>query len=320
MRILTNDDLNDLLTFPAIIAAVEQAMLDHDRNPDLAPQRLHLHQGANTLLVMPAFSDSYYGTKLVSVIPGNVALDLPVTNGAMLLHDGITGLPVALFNAAKLTALRTGALGAIGLKYTTPGNMDSLGLIGTGVQGLHQALFAPAVRPIRKLYCLKRSEAGFRQFRETFQAHYPDIPVIPCPTPEALLGQTSVIIAATSASKPVLPDNPELLLHKHFISIGSFKPDMQELPDAVYQLAGQVVLDSPGARQETGDVLNPLAKGLVLPNAVFPIAQLIAGARQVNVLETTVYKSAGMALFDLYVAREMWMVAEKKEVGQQVDF
>lgn len=320
VRILNQSILTRLLPYSDIIAAVEAAMLAFEHDNSLAPQRMHLDMGENTLLVMPARSDTHYGTKLVSVIPGNAGRKLPVTNGAMLLHDAETGLPIALFDAAQLTALRTGALGAIGLKYTTPAALSSIGLIGTGVQGLHQALFAPVVRPIQTVYGLRRSESGFEKLQQEMARQHPGIRVEACAHAEELLEKTNIVIAATNSATPVLPNAPEQLRGKHFISIGSYKPSMQELPDAVYSLAGQIVTDSDFARHETGDIINPLAKGLVPPGAVFSIGKLISGARQLDVAQTTVFKSAGMALFDLFVARAMYAAAVEQNLGQLVEW
>ena len=76
-----------------------------------------------------------------------------------------------------------------------------------------------------------------------------------------LLARTDVVIAATTSAEPVLPDDPALLAGKHFISVGSYRPAMQELPDAVYRLAGHLVLDSDFARHEVGDAINRLKRG-----------------------------------------------------------
>ena len=84
-----------------------------------------------------------------------------------------------------------------------------------------------------------------------------------------LLARTDVVIAATTSAEPVLPDDPALLAGKHFISVGSYRPAMQELPDAVYRLAGHLVLDSDFARHEVGDAINPVEKGILAPTEVF---------------------------------------------------
>jgi ornithine cyclodeaminase len=127
-----------------------------------------------------------------------------------------------------------------------------------------------------------------------------------------------VVITATTSSERVLPDEPSLIKGRHFISIGSYKPTMQELPDCVYRLAGRLVIDSEFAREEVGDVINPVRKGILKEADVFSIGKLITGQRSVDLCRTTAYKSVGMALYDLYVAQAFYEAAVHKGIGHHV--
>jgi ornithine cyclodeaminase len=129
-----------------------------------------------------------------------------------------------------------------------------------------------------------------------------------------------LIIAATTADSPVLPDEADLLEGKHFISVGSYKPNQQELPTSVCRLAGHLVIDSRSAMHETGDVLRPLESGVLRPADVFHIAELVTGQRTVDANATTAFKSAGSALYDLYVAAAFYEHAVASGVGARVDF
>ncbi|UKJ09160.1 ornithine cyclodeaminase family protein [Solitalea lacus] len=318
MLVLNNTDIAQLLSFQEVIEAVETALIDNEKKKCFAPQRLHFDREENTFLVMPSFSESHFGTKLVSVVPDNSTKQLPVTNGVMILNDAKTGMPLAIFNAAKLTALRTGALGAIGIKYMTPPNVSSIGLIGCGVQGIHQALFACSVRQIEIIYCLERTPESVQKLAFEINHFFPNVTIVPCKTAEEILSLTDVIVAASRSAEPVLPDNPDMLQGKHFISIGSYKPDMQELPDSVFRLAGKLAIDSDGARKEVGDIINPIKKGLITEENVFTLGKVLTNEQQINVNQTTVYKSAGMALFDLFVAQEMYKAAVAKKAGQLI--
>lgn len=319
MRILNNQQINGLLQLNEIISAVEDAMLTHEDQSSAIPHRMNIAYGNNTLLCMPAFSPDFFSTKLVSVVPGNTALQLPVTNGILVLNDANTGLPLAIMNAAKLTALRTGAVGSLGIKYLTPENSDSIGLIGSGFQGIHQAIFACFVRPIKTVYCLYRSEAAFSNLAAFINQYYPEVKTQACQTAEELLQRTQIIIAATSSATPVLPEADLLLENKHYFSIGSFKPSMQELPDGVYRLAGQLVLDSEFARHEAGDAINPVKNGILDKEQVFSLGKVILGQRIIDINKTTAFKSTGMALFDLFVAEAMYKAAVDNDIGYEVE-
>ena len=146
MLVLSEADIARVLTPALTISAVESALLALHAGTAHVPERQHIHWDANTLLTMPSFSASAMGIKLVSVVPGNAARGLPVTNGLMVLNDRATGLPVALLNAAALTARRTGAVGAVAAKHLSTPDTPSLGIVGCGVQGAWQAISVCAVR------------------------------------------------------------------------------------------------------------------------------------------------------------------------------
>ena len=62
-------------------------------------------------------------------------------------------------------------------------------------------------------------------------------------------------------------------------------------------------------RKETGDIINPLKHNLVQEHAVFSMGKVSLGILHVDTTRTTAYKSAGMALFDLFVAKAMYRAA-----------
>ncbi len=314
MRYLSAQDLVDLIAPATLVAAIELALRDFAQGKVTVPARQHIESGDKTLLCMPAIGATAFGVKLVSVVPGNASRGLPVTNGLMMLSEGESGVPVAVLNAAALTALRTGAVGALGLKWIAPADVDRVGIIGAGVQGIWQAIFACAVRPIGTVHFVARSDESAQRFINAVSPRVPSVNLVRCADADELLRECPVVIAATTSTKPVLPEDRALLEGKHFISIGSFRPAMQELPNAVYALAQCAVVDSDAARHEVGDLINPLAAGMLREDSIYHLAQLITGARSVDVRRTTVFKSVGMALYDLYVASAF--VAEAQQAGR----
>lgn len=318
MRVLNENNLIGLLPALQIIDAVEAALRAHSLGSLVAPARLHMHWDDNTLLAMPAATKTVAAVKVVSVVPSNAARNLPVTTGAMILNDGATGAPLALLNAAALTAQRTGAVGALGVKYLTPPDTRSAGIVGCGVQGAWQAIFACAVRPIAELFVYSRSTSGLERFSALVNRHVPDLKITACRDARELLERTTIIVTATTSSQPVLPDEPALLERKHFISVGSFRPTMQELPNSVYRLAGQLAVDSEHAAHEVGDVINPLQAGLLQKTDIFSIGECVMGKRIIDVSHTTAYKSVGAAMYDLFVAEAFYRAAKARGVGCEV--
>ncbi|HTH57928.1 MAG TPA: ornithine cyclodeaminase family protein [Cyclobacteriaceae bacterium] len=320
MLVISNQQVGEILSLPAVIAAVEKAIVAHEEKLATVPPRMHIDNGKNTLLCMPSWGKDVFGTKLVAVAPDNATKNLPVTNGAMLLNDGATGMPLALINASKLTAMRTGAVGAIGLKHISPSDESTVGLIGCGVQGAHQVVFACAVRPIKTVYHFDPVTTKAAEMVALMKHHHPNVKLVACSTSEEVVERTNIVIAATTSAAPVFANDEPLVSGKHFVSVGSYKPAMQELPDAVYRLAGELCIDSEFACTETGDIINPLKKGFINEENVYTIGKLLMGKRKINTAKTTVFKSAGMALFDLYVAQLVYEEAMGKKRGTEVTF
>lgn len=318
MLVLSEDHLIGLLPPQQIVAAVEAALLSQIAGHVVAPKRLHFNWDSNTLFAMPAVVEGFLGIKVVSVVPRNACSGLPVTNGIMLLNDSETGIPFVAMNAAAVTAQRTGAVGALGIKHLTPKETRSVGVIGCGVQGVWQAIFACAVRPIKEVFVYSRSMGGFDRFTATMSRYAPGTRITPCRDAGELLALTELIVAATTSAEPVLPDEPMRLENKHFISVGSYRTTMQELPDSVYRLAGLVAIDSEHARREVGDIINPLRNGLLNDTDVFSIAECVTGKRTVDTARTTVFKSIGSAIYDLFVAQALYREARMRGLGCEI--
>ena len=116
------------------------------------PDRMHVSDGPNSLLLMPCFSGQYFATKLVSVFPEAVKHGQPAVNGVMVLSDNISGKPLAIMDGAALTAQRTGAVGGLAVKFLTPEKIKTAGVLGAGVQGFSQARYLLFNRKIETLY------------------------------------------------------------------------------------------------------------------------------------------------------------------------
>lgn len=319
MIAISDRDINALLSPADLIADVETVARLCEEGGAKPPQRLHLEWSGNTLLTMPAVGAGAVGTKLVSVVPDNAVRGLPTTSGLMVLNDVHTGLPLAILNATALTAWRTGAVAALGVKYMTPAELDTVGIVGIGMQGTWQAIFAGTVRPIGKVFYISRSPRNADRFRTLVGERLPGVELVPCANVREVVAHSRLIIAATPSTEPVLPDEPALLKGKHFISVGSFRSSMQELPDSVYRLAGELAIDSESARHEVGDVAGPLERGILKDQNIFFIGQLITGRRTVDVHRTTAYKTVGMALYDLVAAQAAYRAAKRRGMGHELE-
>jgi len=286
----------------AWVSAMEDALRDTANGLVEVPPRNHIDRGPNTLLLMPCFGEKYFSTKLVSVFPGNLQKQKPIIYGTVVLNDGKTGEALAVLDGSKLTAMRTAAVGSVGIKYLAPDSADTLGIIGLGIQGLHQALFACEIRPIKELRIFDRSVNSMNLFSTRFRTYFKNIKVVKCKTAEELCHSSSIIITATGSNQPVVPKNGEWWHGKTLIGIGSYKPDMREFPDEVLYDVKRVYVDTMHGLQETGDLLEPLQSGVIKKEQVMPLSDLVCGKAHLEE-GTQFFKSVGMAAFDLYGAK-----------------
>jgi ornithine cyclodeaminase len=302
MRQIDSNTIGKAAPISKWVAAMEEAMKDTANGVIEVPQRWHIDRGPNTLLLMPCFGEEYFSTKLVSMFPKNLSRKEPVIYGSVVLNDGQTGKPLAVLDGSKLTAMRTAAVGAVGIKYLAHENAIRLGVVGLGIQGFHQALFACQQRAIKELRIFDRSKDIVKRFASRFNAFYPSIRVLQCKTTKDLCQESDIIITATGSHQPVVPEKGDWWKGKTLIGIGSYKPEMKEYPDGIFKDVRQVFVDTLHAKAEAGDLVDPLRKGLIQEKDVISLADLILDKAEIQG-DTRYFKSVGMAAFDLYGAK-----------------
>ncbi|MEM9720391.1 MAG: ornithine cyclodeaminase family protein [Bacteroidota bacterium] len=317
--VLNAASLRKVLSYEELLEAVEDAMLLYDSEDFIMPDRLHLDQGENTLLYMPSLSGEYSATKLVSVYPANPQKGLPAILGTVILSSAQTGEALAIMDASTLTALRTGAIAGVASRYTTPTDCAKLGVIGAGIQGIEGAISICTARPITEVYVYNRSAPPALRFKERLGSLFPHIGIHLLSSSKEILRQSSIIFTATNSSEPVLPDEASLLEGKHFIAIGSYKPTMREWPDSLFPLLKTVYIDVHHGMKESGDLKLPIDKGWITPDQIETLGKRIS-AQQVDLATTTGFKSVGMALFDLAVARKAYQKAKEENLGVALPF
>ncbi|MFH2041624.1 MAG: ornithine cyclodeaminase family protein [Acidobacteriota bacterium] len=317
MIFLNRKEMEEAASAADIIGAVEQAFVHYERNTFQQPERLHAEANGGTLLLMPCFTEEVFGTKVISLFPDNPLKNLPVLNGLMILNEGSTGHPLALLDGAALTARRTAAVGALSIRHMTMNTIRSVGVVGAGFQGLHQALFACEVRSVSKVLVYDISGKRMIDFERQLAAHRPHLKITRCRSAAELVERSEVVITTTTSRSPVLPDDAELLKGRHYVGIGSYQPDVREFPPALFSVIEEVFVDTAHALRESGDIKQPLEEGLIQKNRVHTFGKLVTGDIPSDPLrkKTTFFKSVGMALFDLMAASIIHRRAVEKGLG-----
>ena len=315
MLFLSEQEMWQSVTLEDVMDAIEDAYAIHKSGNYKMPDRFIAQRDKNMMLYMPCFLDSVIGTKMLSEFPDNSSLGIPYLNGLMILNNAKTGLPKAIMNGSVLTAMRTGAVGGVALRYLAPEDAASVGLVGCGMQGLHQLLYACEVRPITDIYLYDAYAKDLSGFIERLSARLAsfgknDIQIHTCADTRELAEHSRVLISATQAVDPVYPDDEELLRGKCFVAIGSWRPERRELPDAVWKLVKNAYTELPYAC-------------VLTQKRVHFIEDLIEDTKQGHPHEqneTRCFKSVGMGLFDVRTAQLIYEKALEKGIGQKLNF
>ena len=155
------------LSYPALVDVLEAAF----RTGAIAPLRHHHAIALDgrpeaTLLLMPAWQASapgaatagrYLGVKSVTVFPDNASRGKPAVFGTYLLFSAETGETLAVMDAARLTAWRTGAASALASRYLSRPDSQRLLMVGAGVLAPQLIRAHASVRPIREVAIWNRS-------------------------------------------------------------------------------------------------------------------------------------------------------------------
>ncbi len=132
--------------------------------------------------------------------------------------------------------------------------------------------------------------------------------------------EADIIVTTTNSHAPIFSDTLKPGVHVN--AVGSFRPEMQELPSHVISSANKVVVESKEtALEETGDLQIPIQEGICKESDIHAeLGQIISGERtgRETDQEITVFKSVGLAVVDIVVAKYSYEKAIETGVGNSV--
>lgn len=241
----------------------------------------------------------YFGYKIYST--GSAGAHFTVG-----LYDGETGAPLARFAADRLGQRRTGAASALATQFLSPADANDVAVIGAGWQAESQLEAIAMVRPLRRIRVFSRRVEHRIRFADTM-SHRLGIQVAPSASAAAAVQGAAIIVTATTARTPVLAD-ADLAAGAHINAIGSNAAGRRELEAATVLRASRLVVDSrEQCRQEAGDLLAAFAARDSGWDRVEELATVVAaGPRPRDPGALTLFKSTGMAIWDVACAAAIW--------------
>lgn len=300
------------------IEAVAEALVDFARGVyHQFPRRaLQSDQTPAMMGLMPVFRTGehrLWGLKDVMVSSRNRALGLDSHQGAMLVHDGDTGVLQAVIDATELTAIRTAAASAVATRALARPGARRVAILGTGTQARSHFQALKSVLPDAQftVWGLVLKEA--QVLAETEQAQV-------CSTPQEAVANADVVCTVTASRLPVL-EHAWLRPGCHINAVGASSPDARELGADVISAAELFVDSREQALAECGEYRMALAEGRISEHHIRgEIGQVLAGTRAGRSSDSalTVFKSLGIAVEDLAAAACAMRNAQRLGIGQTV--
>ncbi|MCM3411841.1 ornithine cyclodeaminase family protein [Metabacillus litoralis] len=320
MLVLSEKDIKNSLTMEEAINVMEEAFLKYANNEFVMPARNFSEvKGEDTLLVMPCFVDDCIGLKVVTSYPSNSTSSSPITQGLVLINNRETGDPLAIINGTLLTAIKTGAVSGVAMRILMK-DAESIGLIGTGLQGMYQLVAAVSSTSVKTIYLFNRSSEKIKKFIQEFRkVSVREINIIPVLDIMELVRHSQIIITATTSVSPVLPDESGLYNNKLIVGVGSYKSNMRELPQKLFEDSDYYYIDSEQGKVECGDIIDPLEKGWVKNNQIVLLSDFFKGELPISQNKNPiVFKNVSMALFDASIGNYVYKKARKLGIGQEI--
>lgn len=293
------------------------------------PLRVHLtiprHQAAS--LIMPAYIqdgvNEAMAVKVVSVYPGNPAKGLPLIHGAVLVLEANTGRPIGLLEGSQLTAIRTGAASGAATDILARKSSRVAAIFGAGVQSRTQLEAVCTVREIKTAWIFDPEPQKTTEFIENMTGFGP-IPndLRPAKDPEQATANADVICCATTSPTPVFDDR-YLKPGVHINAVGSFTPEMQEIPAETIHRSILVVDSRQAVVSEAGDILKPIQAGIIGQDHIYAeLGELVLGIKsgRHSASQITCFKSVGLAVQDAGAAQIALRTARELSLGQSIDW
>ncbi|MDP1546896.1 MAG: hypothetical protein Q8L87_12825 [Anaerolineales bacterium] len=329
MLILNAQDVRKALPMRDVIEAMKQAYASLSNGQAEVPLRTRLpipsHDGL--AIFMPAYVHTAeadaLAVKIVNIFPGNPARGLPYIQAAVVAFDPSSGNLSAMLEGSALTAIRTGAGSGAAIDLLARKDSKVVAIFGAGAQGRTQLEAACAVRKIEKAWIFDSDPERAAAFAIEM-AGQGTIPATlePAPTAQAAVNDADIICTATTSTTPVFAD-ADLKPGVHISAIGSYTPEMVEVPAETIVRASVFVDSRSAVLAEAGDLIQPIQNGLITAVHIrAELGEIILGRKAGRESETeiTYFKSVGVAVQDAIAAQLALKNAKAMSLGQKIEW
>ena len=245
----------------------------------------------------------HYVIKIASGFPDNEKDGIKPGQGMMLLFSIKTGEPEAiLIDDANLTDIRTAIAGAIASHALSNQGVESLAIVGTGVQARYQARYISELMKVKKISIWGRDTIKAEKVR----ADLSDLDINIEMDLEKLVTESSLIVTTTSSTDPLILSE-WVKPGTHITAVGSDTPEKCELDPKLLSRADLIVADSLQQNLIRGEIYQAIKKSLISSESIIELGQIFAKENPGRLSEDniTIADLTGVAVQDLIIAQSV---------------
>ena len=325
MLLLSRSDVEALLRPAACLEAMESVMIALAAHRAVQAPRtvIPLHEDRDSALFMPAVLEDppMLGTKVVTIYPGNHRHGIASHHGGLLVFEAENGRPIALVEGSSLTAIRTAAVTALATRLLSRPDSRVLALLGTGVQARSHLTALAAIRDFDEVRIWSPRTESRQAFLETM-GPVADGRLLAVDTAEEAVRGADVVTTVSASRRPIV-DADWIAAGTHLNAVGASTATTRELDSVTVATASCFVDHRPAALEEAGELLLPMAEGIVDETHIRAALGEVAAGRHPGRAaedEITLFKSVGLAVQDLAAAARVIEEAERRQVGSRMEW
>jgi len=322
----SGSQINEVLTLPMVMDVVELYFKLYSQN-GIKCHRKEIFDipAIGDIRFMAADDGKFFNVKLLG------GVDRDPTEGVFLSGVNVlfTLKPiecVCISDAKVLTGIRTGAAGAVAIKYLARKNSKRVAIIGAGDQGYWQLRGITYVcREINHVLVFDINTTKMRNACTIWRKLLNNIEVEPCSNIKKMVQEADIIVTATPSRKPIIKDkwiNPGT----HINAIGADTAGKQEIESSLL-FRSKVVVDDVEQSLRLGELNVPFSAGLITRNKIYStLGNIVIGQKRgrINEKEITLFDSTGLSFQDLAAHRLLFEKAvylhtvKKRDVGHLI--
>jgi len=307
-------EVRSVLTMAMALEAVEESLRKQARGEVVIQprRRFELPKGFYHYMAAADYAGGFVAEKQYTYVAGKIRF-------LVLLYEMATGDLVAQIEADYMGQLRTGAASGVATKFMARRDARVAGIIGTGGQARTQLEAIAGVRKLETARAYGRDVSRRERFCSDM-AERLGIPVHAAGSAAQAIEGADIICTATTASHPVVT-GPDIVAGMHINAIGVNHAHKQELDEALVSRADLIAVDSiEQSRQEAGDLIVAFGQDESKWSAVKVLADIVDGKipGRSNDPVVTLFKSNGIASWDLAVAVPVLALAREKGLGRKL--